>query len=223
MPAFFVRPDVGPSPAVLLIHDIYGANDFYHDVARRLAADGFVVLLPDLFAREGPLPEPTREAAFARRAKHSQVTALADIAKALDWLKAHDATTGKVGTVGFCMGGTLGFLAAARDPLPDATVAYYGFPKGQKTELAPLAPLDEPEQVKAPLLGLWGDQDAGVGMENVAAYDAALTSAGVAHEFVIYPGIGHGFLTFDPDSPAFDGARDSYRRMIAFFQDKLAG
>lgn len=160
---------------------------------------------------------------MARRAKHSQVTALADIAKAIAWLQSHAATTGMLGTVGFCMGGTLAFLAAAREPLPDATVAYYGFPKGQKTDLAPLVPLDEPEQVKSPLLGLWGDQDAGVGMENVEAYDAALTQSGVPHEFVIYPGLGHGFLTFDPESPAYSGAQDSYRRMVACFRDKLAG
>jgi carboxymethylenebutenolidase len=223
IPAFFARPDAGPSPAVLLIHDIYGANDFYHDLARRLALAGFATLLPDLFVREGPLAEQTREAASERRARHSQVMAVADVAKGIDWLKAHDATTGKVGVVGFCMGGTLAFLAASRDPLADATVAYYGFPNSQKTELAPMAPLDEAERVRSPLLGLWGDQDAGVGMDNVAAYDAALTRAGVPHEFVIYPGLGHGFLTTPPDAPGYEDAQDSFRRTVAFFEDKLAG
>ncbi len=223
IPAFLATPERTPAPGVLVLHDINGPNDFYRDLARRLAAAGFTALLPDLFHRLEPLAEPTREAARARGAQLDQIQTLGDIHAALIWLGEHEATSGQVGTIGFCMGGTLAFLAAAREPLPDATVAYYGFPKGQKTELAPLVPLEEAEHVKSPLLGLWGDQDAGVGMDNVAAYDAALTQAGVPHDFVIYPGIGHGFLTFNPNAPSFDGAQDSYRRMTSFFRDTLAG
>ncbi len=69
IPGFFARPDGDAAPAVLILHDIWGANDFYHDLARRLAGEGFAALLPDLFVRQGPLPEQTREAAFARRAQ----------------------------------------------------------------------------------------------------------------------------------------------------------
>lgn len=221
IPAFFARPEGEAAPAVLIVHDVWGANDFYHDLARRLAGEGFATLLPDLFVREGGLPEQTREAAFARRAKMSQTRALDDIAGAMQWLAKHEATTGKVGTVGFCMGGTLVMLAAARDPLADATVAYYGFPAGQKTELAPLVPLDEPDRLRSPLLAFWGDQDQGVGMENVEAYRAALHAANVVHEFVIYAGLGHGFLTFDPDAPAYEGAKDSVDRMLACFRERL--
>jgi carboxymethylenebutenolidase len=76
--------------------------------------------------------------------------------------------------------------------------------------------------VRQPLLAFWGDQDSGVGMDNVRRYDDALTAAGAEHEFVIYPGLPHGFLTFDSASPHFGEAQDSYRRMVAFFRRQLA-
>jgi carboxymethylenebutenolidase len=221
VPAFFARPEEGAAPAVLVIHDVWGANPFYHDVARRLAGEGFAALLPDFFVREGPLPEQTREAAMARRARLDQVRCLADVAGAIDWLRKQSSTTGTVGTLGFCMGGTLAFLAAARAPLPEATVAFYGFPAPQPTELAPLVPLNEADRVRSPLLALWGDQDHGVGMENVERYRAALEGAGARFEFVVYPGPGHGFLTFDPSAAHVAEARDAWGRAVAFLRNTL--
>lgn len=222
IPGFLARPDGDPAPAVVILHDIWGANDFYHDLARRLAGDGFAALLPDLFVRQGPLPEQTREAAFARRAQLDQTVALADIAGAIHWMRDHPATTGKVGTIGFCLGGTYVMLAAARDPLPNASVAFYGFPLIEPTPLTPAVPLEEARAgfVRSPLLLLWGDQDHGVGMDNVAAYREALEAAGARHEAVIYPGLPHGFLTFDPAAPA--GTRDAWTRALAFLRTELA-
>ena len=223
VPGFLARPaGDAPVPGVVILHDIWGANDFYRDLARRLAGEGFAALLPDLFTREGPLATPSREAAFARRERLDQTRALGDIAGAIGWLRDHPATTGKVGTLGFCLGGTFVMLAAARDPLPDASVAFYGFPAAARGPRAPVRPLDEPERVRSPLLGLWGDQDHGVGLDNVAAYDAALTAAGARHAFVVYPGLPHGFLTFDPDSPHFAGAQDAWGRALAFLRAELA-
>jgi carboxymethylenebutenolidase len=223
IPAFVARPEGEKAPAVVILHDIHGANAFYHDVARRLAGEGFVAVLPDLFVREGALETPTREAAFARAARHDQVRGVQDIANAITWLRGHEATTGKVGVVGFCMGGTYVMLAAAREPLPEAGVAFYGFPAGSNRPLSPLVPMTEVAEVRAPLLGLWGDQDVGVGMDNVAAYDEGLTARGAEHEFVIYPGLPHGFLTFDPASPNYDNSQDAWARTLAFFRAKLGG
>jgi carboxymethylenebutenolidase len=207
IPAFMARPEESAAPAVLVVHDVWGANDFYHDVARRLAGEGFAALLPDFFVREGPLAEQTREAAGARRARLDQQRAVADVAGAIGWLRDHPATTGPVGTVGFCMGGTLVFLAAAREPLP--------------TPLAPLVPLGEADRVRSPLLALWGDQDHGVGMENVERYRAALERAETPFEFVVYPGAGHGFLTFDPAAASFVAAQDAWGRTVAFLRTTL--
>ena len=221
IPGFLARPEGGTAPAVLIIHDIWGANDFYHDVARRLAGEGFAALLPDFFVRQGPLPEQTREAARARGGELDQTAALADIAGALAWLQDHSATTGKVGTIGFCMGGTLVMLAGAREPVPDAGVAFYGFPVAEPTALRPDVPLGEANALQSPLLGIWGDQDHGVGMDNVEAYRAALAEADRQFEFVIYPGPGHAFLTFDPAAQWYSEAQDAWQRTLRFLRETL--
>lgn len=221
IPGFLARPEAGKSPAVLVIHDIMGANDFYHDLARRLAGEGFAALLPDLFVRQGPLPEQTREAARARGAELDQDSALADVAGALVWLRDHPATTGALGTVGFCLGGTLAMLAGAREPLPDASVAFYGFPVSEPTARRPHVPLAEANALQSPLLALWGDQDQAVGMDKVDAYRAALAEADRRFEFVVYPGPGHGFLTFDPAAQWYDEAQDAWARTLRFLREEL--
>lgn len=219
-PAFVARPDHTPAPGVVLLHDIWGANDFYQDVARRLAAAGFVAVLPDLFFRQGPLAEQTREAAQARKADLDQLKALTDIRAAVSWLAGSDATTGVVSTIGFCMGGTLAMLAAGREPVPTATVVFYGFPASERTPVAPHLPMDDDELVAvgSPMLLLWGDQDKGVGVDNMHAYDTGLKRYSKPHEVVIYEGIGHGFLTFDESNRAYEKAQDAWRRALDFIR-----
>ncbi len=214
VPALYCTPQVDSGAAVLIAHDIYGRSPFYENLAARLATAGFRALLPDLFHREGPLVERTREAAMERMGRSDRSRWLPDLQAALRWLRS-EGSGGRVGTVGFCMGGTLVLrLAAADDDL--ATVCYYGFP-------AQLA-ADEADRIAGPLLGFWGDQDEGVGMENVGRLDAALTRRGIEHEFEIYPGLGHGFLSrseLDPGNPMYQPACDSWTRAIQFYRENL--
>jgi len=223
LPAIVTLPDARPAPAILLLHDINGVNDFYRDVARRLAAARYVTLLPDFFFRQGPLADDRRETRTARMQAMEQSTTLMDIESALIWLRHHEHTTGQVGSIGFCMGGTLVMLAASRDTAPTATVAYYGFPSRERTPMAPLLPSDEDEaaNLQSPLLAFWGTEDAGVGMDNVDRYEAKLERYGKDFDFVRYPGIGHGFLTFDPDAPGFDQSADSWDRTLRFLDERL--
>jgi carboxymethylenebutenolidase len=216
-------PTRRPAPAILVIHDVNGANDFYRDIARRLALAGYIAALPDLFFRQEPLAEDTREAKTIRRNAMEQTEALTDIESALIWLRHNDYSSGEIGVIGFCMGGTLAMLAASRDPAPAATVAYYGFPTRERTATAPILPSDEDEvaNVQSPLLAFWGTEDTGVGMENVDHYEANFKRYGKEHEFVRYPDIGHGFLTFDPDEASFNQSEDSWARTLRFFDERL--
>lgn len=225
LPTFITLPDQSAAPGVLLIHDINGVNDFYRDVARRLAVAGYIVALPDFFFRQGALPEDTREAKQARMRAMEQTDTLLDLRTALLWLRHHERSTGKVGTIGFCMGGTLVMLAASRDPAPDASVAYYGFPNRERTPTAPIIPRDEDEaaNIQSPLLAFWGTEDTGVGMDNVNQYAEQLTRYGKPHSFVRYDGIGHGFLTFDPSAAAFTASEDSWTRTLDFLGERLGG
>lgn len=223
LPAFVAIPDIRPAPAVLLIHDINGVNDFYRDLARRLAVAGYLVALPNFFFRQGALADNSREAKQARMRAMEQSTTLTDIECALLWLRQHEHASGQVGTIGFCMGGTLVMLAAARDPAPAASVAFYGFPTRERTPTAPILPSDEDEAVniQSPLLAFWGTGDTGVGMDNVDRYEAQLERYGKAYEFIRYEGVGHGFLTFDPDAPAFGPSQDAWDRTLVFLDARL--
>lgn len=224
LPAFIALPDRRPAPAILVIHDINGPSAFYRDVARRLALAGYVAALPDFFFRHDPLDDDSRETKQARMHATEQSTTMTDIESALIWLRHREPGSGEAGILGFCMGGTLAMLAASRDPIPAATVAYYGFPNRERTVTAPILPSDEDEvaNMQSPLLAFWGTEDAGVGMDNVDHYEAKLEHYGKEHEFVRYPGIGHGFLTFDPAAPGSGHADDSWNRTLRFLEANLA-
>jgi dienelactone hydrolase len=223
MPALLAVPDdTAPAPGVLIINDIFGRSPFYEHLARRLAQAGYVALDPEFFFREGPLADPSREAAFARRGTLQGTRTISDLEAALDWLKAAPECSGMTGTIGFCMGGTFVLnLAAVRADIAGA-VAYYGFPKAQRVSpTEPPQPLDVADRMRGPILGHWGDQDSGVGMENVEALRGRLKAAGVKHEFHIYPGMGHGFLKAfldDESQPGYEPACTSWKRTLQFYR-----
>jgi carboxymethylenebutenolidase len=221
LPIFEAMPSTARRGNVLIFHDIWGANPFYQDVARRLAAEGYAAYLPDFFVREGPLPTQTREAAFDRASRLSWPRMIADVQFAVTALLGRNE--GKIGSIGFCMGGTLVMLMATREPRIAAGVIYYGFPANPNpTENRPYEPLQEAEEVDQPLRGFWGDQDVGVGMDNVERYRQRLANAGKEHHFTIYPGLPHAFLTFDPDKPYYVESVDSWVRTLSFYESKLA-
>jgi carboxymethylenebutenolidase len=121
------------------------------------------------------------------------------------------------------MGGTL-VLDLATTGKVRATVTYYGFPKRDGGPLSPPQPVAVAERMRGSILGFWGDQDAGVGMDNVTELDEKLTKAKVTHEFHIHPGLGHGFLKAyleDESAPGYRQACESWTRTLAFFRENL--
>jgi carboxymethylenebutenolidase len=227
LPALLMRAAADDAPAVLLVHDIFGRTPFYEDLAARLAVAGFNAFLPDCFCRQGGLSEPTREAAFARYRGLDEPLTLADLHAALDWLRDRVGAPGRrLGTMGFWLGGTLVLdLAAERGDL--ATVCYYGFPVlGDHTpgQAAP-EPITLVDRLQGPILGFWGDQDALVGMPNVARFAAALQARGAPYTQTIYPGASHGFMSasrFDPQHEAYAAATDAWAQTLAFYRTHLA-
>jgi carboxymethylenebutenolidase len=223
MPALLTRPGAGQGPAILVVHDMFGRSRFYESLAARLSSAGFVVLLPDFFFRQGPLAERSLELAFARRGKLDEVTTLTDLGAAVDLLKAQPGA--RLGTVGFCMGGTLALdLAAMRDDL--VTVCYYGYPAGEKHGKAKSAPspIDQVDHIKGPILGFWGDQDPGVNMADVVNFATQAARRGIQFEYTIYPGLGHAFMAqsgLNPDHPAYQMACESWTRALGFFHEHL--
>lgn len=222
LPALLALPERTPAPGVLVVNDIAGRSEFYEHLTRRIAQAGFVALDVEYFFREGPVAADDRAALNARREKLVQSRTLGDLDSALSFLSSRsDVRGGRLGTIGFCMGGTFVLdLAASRGDL--ATVCYYGFPASARGSVR--APLEVAETMSGPILGHWGDQDAGVGMDNVRSLDEKLTAAGVEHEFHIYPNLGHGFLKSfleEESVPGHDAACESWKRTLDFWRTHL--
>ncbi len=191
--------------AVLIIHDIWGYTDFYRDLARQIAHRGYAGVLIDLFARQGDLPaeltHPERKPATAealnlaraRAAKASEDRILKDIQLAVDDLHQHGAP-GVVGW-GFCWGGAVAYVAAARVRGLAGLIAYYGF---LKTEPPRTSPLDIVDQIQVPVLGIFGGADHGIPVEQIAEFEDRLQRAGKTAEISIYEDAPHGFLRYNP-------------------------
>ncbi len=225
LPGLLALPSKTPAPGVLVVNDVFGRGEFYEHVTRRIAQAGFVALDVEYFFRQGAVAADDREGATKRAQQLDQLGTLDDLDQAVTWLTERPEVKGsRVGTIGFCMGGTLVLdLAASRNDL--ATVCYYGFPARRgESPLAPPAPLEIAAEMAGPIRGEWGDQDAGVGMENVRALDAALQAAGVEHSFRIHRGLGHGFLKAFLDREGSEGhevACESWKGTLDFWRRHL--
>jgi len=186
--------------AVLIIHDVWGYTDFYKDLARRITGQGHAALLVDFFGRQGDLPESMRAPektgskpeAIARAMQRAQQLSderfLADMQTAVDDLRARGAD--RVAGWGFCMGGRLAYLAAARVRGVAGIVAYYGFLQAEPGRLSPLQLASE---IHVPILGIFGGADPGIPADQIAAFRDALNTD---QELVTYPNAPHGFLRY---------------------------
>lgn len=221
LPVYVARPEGDAKrPGIVLIHDINGATEFYRDMAGRLAEEGYFTVLPELFVRQGELKDKNPDTRFARLKALDKDLALEDVLATIRFIRDQGGTAGPVGLIGFCMGGTIAMLSASLTGGPDASVSFYGFPAAR--EGWPKAPMNEVESLQAPLLLIVGDQDTGVGMDNMEQYEAALEAANKDYESITYPGIGHGFMTFDPEAETYAQASDAWTATLQFLDAQLA-
>ncbi len=222
LPVYVATPaDGGKRAALVLVHDIYGPREFYRDMAGRLADEGYLTALPDLFVRQGELNDDAPATRFARMRALDKDLALEDVLATVRFLRDRHGGNGPVGLIGFCMGGTLAMLSAGAVGGPDAAISFYGFPA--RRDGWPMAPMDQADAVWAPLLLIVGDQDEAVGMDNMAAYEARLDAANKDYESITYSGVGHGFMTFDEQAETFPQASDAWTATLQFLDEQLGG
>lgn len=186
--AWLVYPERSDkAPVVVVIHEIFGLTDWVRSVTDQLAADGFVAIAPDLLSGKGPngggsdSVDQDGAVALVRDLDRKEVVRRLNATAA--YATSRPAATGKFGAVGFCWGGTTTFAYATAQPDLDAAVVYYG----SSPETAQLA------KVQAPVLGLYGGDDARVN-QTIPAADAEMKKLGKSYEHEIYEGAGHGFL-----------------------------
>ncbi|GAA0381938.1 dienelactone hydrolase family protein [Brevundimonas terrae] len=203
LPAYVARPQGdGPYPVVIVVSEIFGIHEYIRDTCRRLAHAGYVAIAPAFFVRAGdpaPLADMQAVMAIVAQAQYEQV--MGDIQASLDWLATQPyADSSKVGITGFCWGGKVVWQAVARFAPIKAGVAWYGrlSPAASATGEQKIAgqpwPIDLVGELKAPVIGLYGDQDSGIPTDTVAAMNAALGEAGQTHSHItLFEGAPHGF------------------------------
>lgn len=224
IPAYRAAPDKGgPFPVVLVVQEIFGVHEHIKDVCRRLAKLGYLAIAPELYARQGDVSKLTDiQEIFSKvvsKVPDSQV--MSDLDAAVAWAKkTGNGDTAKLGTTGFCWGGRITWLYAAHNKDLKAGVAWYGrlSGAGKSTELQPKYPIDLAGDLKAPVLGLYGEKDTGIPVKDVEAMRAALKKADKPGEIVLYPEAPHAFYADYRPSYRKEPAEDGWKRLQAWFK-----
>ena len=215
--AFVVYPEVKEkAPVVILIHEIFGLSDWAKEMADELAAEGFIVIAPDLLSGFGPNGGGSSEFA-SQDATVKAVSGLdpagvlADLDAAAEWAKHVPAGNGKIAVTGFCWGGGKSFAFAAHSKVLSAAFVFYG-----------PGPADV-STVSAPVYGFYAGNDARIGATIPATTDA-MKAAGKSYDPVTYDGAGHGFMRAGEDptntNPANKTARDQgFARLVKLLHE----
>lgn len=221
--AYLATPSSGSGPGVVVIQEIFGVNQVMRDICDRLAGDGYIACSPDLFWRQEPgvqliqdpsKPDPAeQQRALELNAGFDDVAATADLKATLGWLRGRPDCTGRVGTLGYCLGGRLAFLTAARSDA-DCSVGYYGVNIDRY--------LDEAGAIAGPLMLHIAGADELCSQE---AHDAIVGTldpldAVTLHE---YEGAGHAFALEGGHNHRADAAALADARSLAFLHQHLNG
>ena len=203
------------APVVLVIHEIFGLSPWIRGVADQLAAEGFIAIAPDLltkFAVPGSPLEPDPDSARAVIRSLTPEDANRQLDAVAKWGMALPAALPTYGVVGFCWGGSASFAHAVHAPGLGAAVVYYGSSPAT----------DQLASIKAPVLGLYGGNDARVNA-TIPAADSALRALGRTYEPKIFDGAGHGFLRQQngADGANMAATRAAWPATVSWFRDNL--
>lgn len=196
----------GTYPGVVMIHENRGINEYVRAMADQLAKEGYVVLAVDLFGKS----VATQEEARALTANFDQAVATQNLQTAVDYLRAQGVS--KVASLGWCFGGAQSLqLAVSGTPL-DATVVYYGRLITDSNQL---------DNIRWPVLGVFGNQDQSISVESVNQFDQALDALNIENEIYIYSGVGHAFANPSGMNYAAEPTKDAWAKTVSFLNKHL--
>jgi carboxymethylenebutenolidase len=231
MPAYRSAPKGKTNlPVVLVISEIFGVHEYIADVTRRFAKAGYLAIAPELFVRQG---DPSSYGEMGKLiaeviSKVPDAQVMGDLDATLQWASKNGGNANRAAITGFCWGGRITWLYAAHNPKLKAGVAWYGRVEGQTNANNPKHPVDLAVQLKAPVLGLYGGDDAGIpvtsvnNMKEVLALSASRgNKAAKASEFVLYPDAPHAFHADYRPSYRAAPAADGWNRALAWFKQHV--
>lgn len=205
------RPDAtGPVPGVLVVHEVTGLIDYIKEVSKSLAEKGFLALAVDLY--EGKTAKGMEDGAPLREKVTDEVLKTKMVAGA-KYLKSRPYSTGKLGVVGFCMGGGFSLKTACLlgDDIQGCVVFYGRIPD-----------LNLLKSLKAPVLGNFGEEDKGITTWAVEQFKPEMDKLGKSLDMKIYPGAPHGFHRHTDAKPYRpEAAKDAFQRALNFFGKTL--
>ncbi len=204
------------APVVVVIHEIYALTDWIRGVADQLAAEGFIAIAPDLLSGKGPDGGGTesvdRQGAVALVRALDRQEVVLRLNAAAEYATSLPAAASSFATIGFCWGGSTSFRYATAQPNLDAAVIYYGS--------AP--PTEALAQIEAPVLGLYGGDDARVN-STIPAAEEEMNRLAKRYEYEIFEGAGHGFLRQQSGREGANmlATEKAWPRTVAFLKAEL--
>lgn len=201
----------GPWPTVIVIQEWWGLDEQTKSIADRFTGLGYLAFAPDLFHGEvARLGDSERASALVQKYGDGAPSELQEL---FDALKSHPDCNGKIASVGFCFGGRMSLALGLGRPL-DAVCMFYG---GGMQQL-----FDQLNQLRSPVLGLFGDKDQSIPVGTVEQFDKLLDQVGAEHEIVVYPNSGHAFFRdLDPKVYKPQASKDAWDRVTKFFSKHL--
>jgi carboxymethylenebutenolidase len=208
--AFVAMPDEPAARGVVILPDVRGLYRFYEELALRFAERGIAAIAFDYFGRTAGIGKRDDEFPYMDHVAQTTPAGIqADVGAAVAWLREHGATA--VFTVGFCFGGRNSWLSTAGGHGLAGAIGFYGQPADRESP----GPTSRAAELAGPILALQAGDDPNIFADANAAFDQALTAAGVEHELVTYDGAPHSF--FDRRQEQFaDDSEDAWRRVLDF-------
>jgi carboxymethylenebutenolidase len=220
-------PDPAGHPGMIVIQEAMGVNDHIRDMTDRFANLGYVALAVDLYTREGGPPPMEMEAMMERLFGMSDARVLGDLEAAADLLRSRDDVTGKVGCIGFCMGGRYTLLFAGSSDRLDAAVDCWGgfidkaTPDERSTSERPTPPLELAEKLSCPLLAAVGAEDQNPSPELAEQLREHAAKSGQPVKVDVYEDAGHAFLADYRPSYCAEPASRLWAEIVPFFSQYL--
>lgn len=226
--AYYARPTrTGKFPGMVVIHHLPGWDEWIIEVTRKFAHHGYAAIAPHLYFRSGPGSPDDIGARVRAAGGVPDDQAVGDVAGAIALLREQVNASGKIGVIGFCSGGRHAYLCGCRLPDIDAVVDCWGGnvivddPKALDAK-RPIAPIDLSEKLRAPLIGIFGNDDQNPNADQVNRTEAALKRLGKTFEFYRYDGAGHAFFNSMRTSFRPEQAADGWSKIFAFLEKHLA-
>ncbi len=209
----------GKAPAIVVVQGQTGVEDFVK-FSDMVAGEGFVAAAPDLYHRD---PPDCKDDAPTRRMRLRDATVIQDVSATVNFLMSHKSVDpGKIGIVGFCMGGRVVYLMSAVNPDIKAGVMYYGSDPFSSWGEGP-SPFDRTKDIHCPIMGHFGEDDKNPSPADMRKLDAEMTRLGKDHEFHSYANAAHAFANFGSGNYREHAANASWPRTFDFFNKHLKG